>query len=68
MTRAAALPHLLSERELCAVLDVTRPTLLRYRQREGLPYVRTGSRTIRYDPRDVEAWLKARRVRHHASK
>jgi predicted DNA-binding transcriptional regulator AlpA len=33
---------------------------IRYRCQEGMPRVRWGSRMVRFDPVEVERWLKER--------
>ena len=48
---------LLSEKQLCAQLCVTRPYLLKCR-REGLPVIPLGNRHFRYDYDEVLSWLK----------
>lgn len=63
MPRAATVPKLLSEREVARILGVSRQTLWVYRTREGLPYVELRGRSIRYNPRQVAAWLKARAIK-----
>ena len=49
--------RLLLESELCDILKVERVFLWRCRQR-GMPYVRLGTKMIRYRLEDVLEWLK----------
>jgi len=48
---------LLTQKEACALLKVSRTTLLRLRKEEGLPYVSMGTR-LRFDEGAVSEWLK----------
>ena len=57
------LEHCLTDGELQDFLKVTALTLHRYRTKYGLPFYRMGpdtTGTIRYDRREVEAWLRTR--------
>lgn len=47
---------LLTEKELSAKLRVSRDTLINYRKM-GMPFLRIGSRTIRYEWDKVYQWL-----------
>lgn len=49
--------RLLLENELCDILRVDRVFLWRCRQR-GMPYVRLGTKMVRYRLEDVLDWLK----------
>jgi excisionase family DNA binding protein len=51
---------LLTEKELCEWLQISKPTAWRWR-REGLPYLRHGS-TIRYDEDEVLLWLRENEI------
>ncbi len=48
---------ILTERELCEVLSVTRQTLVSLRKR-GMPYFLLGTKLVRYDLQEVLDWLK----------
>jgi len=48
---------LLTQKEVCALLKVSRTTLLRLRNEAGLPYVSMGTR-LRFDEDAVSEWLK----------
>jgi len=48
---------LLTQKEVCALLKVSRTTLLRLRNEAGLPYVSMGTR-LRFDEEAVSEWLK----------
>jgi len=48
---------LLTQKEACALLKVSRTTLLRLRNEAGLPYVSMGTR-LRFDEDAVSEWLK----------
>jgi excisionase family DNA binding protein len=57
-----SMDRLVRERVLAEQLDVARGTLRRWRAEGGGPrYVKIG-RSIRYDPDDVQAYLKAART------
>ena len=49
--------NLLTEKELCDFLSVTRQTLVVLRK-QGLPYFLLGSKLIRYDVQEVLEWLR----------
>ena len=51
--------RLLTQREACAMLRVSRTTLLKLRKEEGLPYITMGKR-LRYDEVELSEWLKQR--------
>ena len=48
---------ILTERELCEVLSVTRQTLVSLRKC-GMPYFLLGTKLVRYDLQEVLDWLK----------
>ena len=48
--------NLLTENELCEILRVERLFLYRCRKR-GMPYIRLGSKLVRYNLDDVVSWL-----------
>ena len=48
---------LMTQKEACEWLKVTRSTLLRLRKEAGLPYVSMGTR-LRYDEEALSEWLK----------
>lgn len=48
---------LLTEKDLCDFLGVTRQTLVVLRK-QGLPYFLLGSKLIRYDMQEVLEWLR----------
>lgn len=48
---------LLSEKELCDVLNVSRLFLMRCRE-NGMPFIRLGSKLIRYDLNAVITWFE----------
>ena len=48
---------MLTDGQLCEVLSVTRPFLLKYRKM-GMPCYVMGSRVIRYDLQEVLDWLR----------
>lgn len=47
----------LTEKQLCECLSLTRPFLYNCR-RLGMPYVRLGSRLVRYNFDEVMAWFE----------
>ena len=55
---AASSPEFLTERELCSLLRVTRPTILKWRNEAGLPFLRQ-CRLIRYPRVEVLEWIRA---------
>jgi len=58
--------RLLTEAELASELSVERVYLWRKRK-QGMPYYRLGSRTIRYSLHDVMQWLEERKTASRAS-
>jgi predicted DNA-binding transcriptional regulator AlpA len=63
--RAEENAHLWTDHWVAALINVSRPTLRRWRkQNKGPPFVKLGPEkgaAIRYIPEDVAAWLAARR-------
>ena len=58
----------LTDAQLCAHLDVSDRTTLRWRRDGGgPPFIRIGPRRILYRRTDVEAWLAARTFPHRAA-
>jgi predicted DNA-binding transcriptional regulator AlpA len=54
--------RLLTEREAARFLGMTVSFLRARRIRGGgPPFIRVGSRTVRYDVRDLEGWIEAQR-------
>lgn len=49
--------NLVSEYELCKILNVGRNFIYRCRK-QGLPYIRLGSKVIRYDLNSVMQWFE----------
>ena len=47
----------MTEAQLCEELQVGRVWLY-HRRQEGMPYLRLGSRTVRYELQEVLEWLK----------
>jgi len=58
--------RLLTDKQLQEELQVERVYLWRKRK-EGMPYYRLGSRTIRYSLSDVLGWLEERKAASGAS-
>lgn len=52
----------LTEKELCEVLKVSRQTLWRLRKREGVPFFKVGNR-YRYNLDEVQQWLNRTRYK-----
>lgn len=52
--------RLLNVPEVAALLGVSRPTIYRLVQLEGLPSIRLAERTLRFRVQDIEKWLEAR--------
>jgi len=60
--------ELLTDSELCDMLDVSSRTTMRWRRDGGGPaFVRVGERRIMYRRSDVTAWLTARTFPHRAA-
>lgn len=60
--------RLLSIAEVAALLQVSRATIYRLTDDEGLPFVRIGDRTRRFRESEVEAWLDGRIVGREAGR
>jgi excisionase family DNA binding protein len=58
-----AAPRLLTPEQACEALGVSRSTLQELIDSGALPVVEVTGRAVRVDVRDVEAFVKARRVR-----
>lgn len=56
---------LLTEKELCEYLSVSRPFLWGCRQ-QGMPYLLISSNSIRYNLDDVLAWFEERSCKSKA--
>ena len=52
--------QLMTPGELAEELGLCRDTVLRWKRGEGPRVIRLGPRTIRYNRKDVEVWLKGR--------
>lgn len=58
----------LTDAQLCALVDVTDRTTLRWRRDGGGPsFVRVGPRRVLYRRADVEKWIAARTFPHRAA-
>ena len=53
--------RLLTTRQLCDELQFSRTMLWKF-QKQGMPYIRMGTKLLRYDFDDVVKWLKERSV------
>ncbi len=49
--------NVVTEKDLCEILSVTRQTLVALRKR-GMPYFLLGTKLVRYDLQEVLDWLK----------
>jgi excisionase family DNA binding protein len=59
---SVGLSNLLTPEEVAAITCLSLETLAQWRsQRRGIPYLKIG-RAVRYDPADVEEYLKGCRV------
>lgn len=58
---------LITTKELADILDVTTQTVYNMAH-EGLPRIKLGYNTVRYDPEEVMEWLKTRGQKHSNSK
>jgi hypothetical protein len=57
-----SLPSLLTAEEVTAITGLSIETLAQWRsQRRGIPYLKIG-RAVRYDPADVQEYLKGCRI------
>jgi predicted DNA-binding transcriptional regulator AlpA len=60
--KAVAPDSLLNVRQAAARLGLSKSTLDKMRAaRKGPRFVRSTDRAIRYDPKDLDAWIEARR-------
>ena len=60
--------ELVTDAELCEILDVSSRTTMRWRRDGGGPaFVRVGERRIMYRSGDVKAWIAARTFPHRAA-
>lgn len=57
VTNPPAPPHIIDTRELCKILRMSAPTIIRYRQRGTIPHLVIGG-SIRYNLPDVIAALQ----------
>jgi len=57
----------MTTQQLCAELDVARPTLWTWRN-AGMPYIPLGTRCVRYNLHDVLGWLEQRKAVSGASR
>jgi len=48
----------LNERDVCVLLGISRSTLYRLREVEGLPFHRVGPKLIRYQVTALDEWLQ----------
>ncbi len=51
--------RLLCVQEVADLLGVSRATIYRLIQRNGLPFVRFGKELLRFRPADIEAWVES---------
>lgn len=51
--------ELITTKELCKKLKLSRPTILKLRN-EGMPTIFLGERSVRFDYDKVQEWLKER--------
>ena len=67
---AAVTPmRLLTAREAAAILQVSEPTLERWRSTgDGPPYIRLSARAIRYREAELSAFIEARLTRNTAQR
>jgi hypothetical protein len=55
----AAAPEIINTEELCKRLDLSEPTLISWRKKKIIPFIRVGSSMIRYNwPKVIEALEK----------
>ena len=55
--------RLLTTRDVGELLGLSSATVLRYWRSGRLPGIRLASNVLRFDPRELEAWLDERRRR-----
>lgn len=58
LERAGALPHLLDVKEVAEILGVNVRHVRRLVFESRIPYLKWG-RLVRFDPRDIERWLRS---------
>ena len=56
---------ILTEPEACELLRLSRSTLHRLRDQDGLPFLQVG-RSVRYSRQQIETWLQQKRVEKSA--
>jgi excisionase family DNA binding protein len=61
-TEGPELPHLLTVKQAAVVLNISARTLWTLTNTRAIPHLRLG-RAVRFDTRDLRAWLDARKVR-----
>lgn len=49
---------LYTKRELAEMLGVSEFTIEYYRKKKGLPFLKMGKKTVKYDIADVREWLR----------
>jgi prophage regulatory protein len=53
---------LLTEKQVCANIGISRRTLLRWRELGKFPQpIQVGERAIRWDEADITAWIQAKK-------
>jgi predicted DNA-binding transcriptional regulator AlpA len=63
-----AFGELLTDAQLCGLLQVDARTTLRWRNvGDGPPFVRVGTRRVMYRKADIEAWIATRTFPHRAA-
>lgn len=60
-------PLLLTVRQAAKVLSISERTLWGLTKSGDIPAVRFGGRNVRYDPRDLDAWIQAAKNSRKAS-
>lgn len=55
-------PEILTVEEVAEVLKVSRTTIFRWKTNEGLPYLKIGDRTLRFDREAVLKWAKEQAI------
>ncbi len=60
-------PMLLTARQAAKALTISERTLWSLTQRGEIPAVRFGGRNVRYDPRDLDAWIQGAKNSRKAS-
>ena len=59
--------QVMTEKQLCDILNMKPSTIARLRREEGLPHIRVG-KLIRYSYTDVQEWLKGHKVNLNKNK